>query len=119
MRETATATLVKFGEGGDTLYFKENGHKSTGYGSPENPHAAISNDLHIIPNGTPVLDLRDAVKTEEGFSWVFRGPMYNPNVTNPVENPQGLDWVGLNQYVEGWREKGARVGEYRDGQFIF
>jgi hypothetical protein len=46
--------------------------RCTGYGTPDNPHAAKPEE---IPDGCPVIDKRDAVETAEGFSWVFHGPM--------------------------------------------
>lgn len=71
--ENRTAKLVTFGRGGDTVYYSRNCH-STGYGNPDNPHAADPAN-HDIPDGTPVIDKRPAVETTEGFRWVVRGPM--------------------------------------------
>lgn len=140
------AKLVRFGRGGDTVYFG-GGSRSEGYGSPERPHAATVRPDRLIPDGTPVVDVRAAVVTPEGFQWVFRGPMLNPDlpdgevselgdpgimaaalagsqygdllaihVTDKKPGTAGpLDYVGIAQYVKGWREHGARIGHYLNG----
>ena len=68
-----TAKLVSFGGGGDTVEYG-NGCHGSGYGTPENPHAADP-DTHDIHDGCPVIDKRAAIETPEGYAWVFRGPM--------------------------------------------
>jgi hypothetical protein len=70
------AKLVTFGRGGDTVYFGA-GCTSSGYGSPDRPHAAESRDGLIFPDGCPVIDKRAAVDTPEGYHYVFSGPMVN------------------------------------------
>lgn len=75
------AKLVCFGDGGDTVECGNRCHIS-GYGSPERPHAAEPKGDLIIPDGTPVIDKRPAVATEEGFSWVFRGPMVDVDLAD-------------------------------------
>lgn len=73
LEKRETAKLVEFGRGGDRVHFGS-GHASSGYGTPDNPHAADP-ACYIFPDGTPAIDKRDAVKTPEGFSWVFKGPL--------------------------------------------
>lgn len=140
--------LVKFGAGRDTV-FDDDGSTISGYGSPERPHAAEGKD---IPDGTPVLDVRAATETPEGFAWVFRGPMvdvklpdgsYEPCpqpsevmlgglegsfgavaamqvVSRAKREPRGpLDFVSVSEYVQGWREHGARVGKYVGGVIVW
>jgi hypothetical protein len=68
------AKLVTFGHGGDTVYYGH-GTVGSGYGTPENPHAATN-----IPDGTPALDKRPAIDTPAGYSFVFKGPMVNPDL---------------------------------------
>jgi hypothetical protein len=69
------AKLVTFGNGGDTVYYSalRTGH---GYGNPESPHAADP-ERHNIPDGTPVIDKREAVNTPEGLKLSISGPMVN------------------------------------------
>lgn len=67
--------LVTFGRNGDTAYCaRDQWGKSTitGYGSPDRPHAGEGKG---IADGTPALNLRPALETAEGISWVFKGPM--------------------------------------------
>lgn len=73
------AKLVCFGRGGDSVEYGGGCHGS-GYGSPENPHAAAPSETCIIPDGTYAIDKREAVDTPEGYSWVFKGPMCNPDI---------------------------------------
>ena len=150
------AKLVCFGRGGDSVEYGGGCHGS-GYGTPENPHAARPSDTMEIPDGTYAIDKRPAIETPEGYSWVFKGPMYNPDipdgdcdpcpvpselfaaaVTSDPSNPfgqlltlheaqkatgrqkrSGLDSVSIAEYVQGWREHGARIGQYRDGVIVW
>ena len=150
------AMLVEFGKGGDTVYFAaERGANfscystATGYGTPEQPHAA-----HDIPDGVPAIDVRAAVETEAGFEWAFKGPIVNVDLPDgaceecpkpsptfamavakngfgralalqaaskkrrPTE-PGPLDRVSVAEYVQGWREHGARVGTYSGGRIVW
>jgi hypothetical protein len=78
MDSKRTAKLVTFGKGGDTVYW--GGHSTTsGYGNPDRPHAAAGED---IPDGTPALDTRPATDTDAGVSWVFKGPMVDPDLAD-------------------------------------
>jgi len=83
MLDERTVKLVSFGKGGDTAYFSRNS-TCTGYGNPENPHAAdFTSDRKtdcIVPDGTPVIDVREAVQTDEGFRWAIKGPLLNPDL---------------------------------------
>lgn len=67
----STPKLVVFGVGGDLVHYSHN-HTSSGYGTPDNPHAAAD-----LPDGVPVVDLRPAVATDVGRRQVFVGPMVN------------------------------------------
>lgn len=79
----SVAKLVKFGRGGDTVHFGH-GSTSSGYGSPENPHAAAGIE---IPDGTPAVDMRAAVETPEGYAWVFRGPLVDVDLEDGEVDP--------------------------------
>ena len=147
------AKLVHFGRGGDTVHFAK-GHECSGYGSPENPHAACNHGDTVIPDGCPVVDVREAVETTEGYKWVFKGPMVNVDLADdevdecPIPSPlfasamvegggsfggllaihaaqravkqrSGLDSVSIREYLDGWREHGARIGEYQNGKIVW
>lgn len=73
--EERTAKLVTFGRGGDTVEYSRWEHGS-GYGSPENPHAADPTS-HEIPDGCPVIDMRPAVDAGPGVAMAISGPMVN------------------------------------------
>lgn len=148
------AKLVCFGRGGDQVIGSD--FICSGYGSPDNPHAARSDGSTTFPDGTYAIDKRAAVETPEGFSWVFTGPMCDPDlpddacdhcpvpselfasaVTADPSNQYGkllalhsaqnatgrqrgaLDHVSVAEYVRGWREHGARIGQYRDGVIVW
>lgn len=148
MREYV-AKLVKFGRGGDTVYYGQ-GRTSSGYGNPDKPHAASGED---IPDGTPAIDTREATETEAGYKWVFKGPMLNPDIADGERDecpepsltmvgglqgaylssaalalahkrsgskePGPLDFVGVREYVDGWRRHGARIGQYQGGRIVW
>lgn len=80
-RAPDTAKLVCFGNGGDVVHIGR-GHTVSGYGTPERPHAARTRDDITYPDGTPVIDKRPAIDTDEGYRWVFRGPMVNVNLAD-------------------------------------
>ncbi len=147
-----TAKLVEFGRGGDSVEYG-GGCSGSGYGTPENPHAAQPDNDCIIPDGTPAIDKRAAIDTPEGYSWVFKGPMVDVNLPeggredcpqpsalfasavagndygkllalqvvhrHKADTPGPLDYVCLSEYVEGWRNHGARIGHYRDDQIVW
>jgi hypothetical protein len=73
-----TATFVKFGLGGDTVYCGSS--TINGYGKPDNPHAAVNKDDRVIPDGTPCLDMREPCNRAEGIHLSISGPMVNPNL---------------------------------------
>lgn len=154
--KTYTAKLVCFGDGGDSVEYGEGCHGS-GYGTPDRPHAAKPSDDKVFPDGTPAIDKRPALETEEGFSWVFNGPMVNvdlppktvdpcPDLTDSLmvramvedrgnefgnlavlqiahektsKQPGPLDSVDIDTYIEGWKQRGARIGHYQDGQIVW
>lgn len=95
-----TAKLVCFGRGGDSVEYG-NGCRGSGYGTPERPHASAG---CIIPDGTPAIDKRPAIETDEGFNWVFKGPMCNPDLVDDevteCPEPSGALVAGVsgNQY---------------------
>jgi hypothetical protein len=78
-RDPKIVRLVVFGRGGDSVYYAPDGQSTctgSGYGSPDNPHAADFSADHkladIVPDGTPVIDL-----TVDGcdIMYAVRGPM--------------------------------------------
>jgi hypothetical protein len=79
--EARIAKLVVFGGGGDTVHCGA-GVTITGYGRPDNPHAACVKDDRIIPDGTPAIDIRAAIETDGGYSWVFEGPMVDVDLAD-------------------------------------
>lgn len=103
MNDERIAKLVCFGRGGDTVEFSGSCHCS-GYGSPERPHAAEPGPSCIIPDGTPVIDKRAAIETEEGFRWVFNGPMVNVDLPDdevdecPIPSPIFAQAVAGNAF---------------------
>lgn len=146
-----TARLIKFGRGGDTVYCGH-GVTCTGYGSPGNPHAARADEDLTIPDGCPVVDVRAAVETADGYRWVFAGPMVDVDLPDgessecPIPSPMlvagvagneygsllaiheatkqasprgALDSVSIGEYLAGWRDHGARVGQYLGGAIVW
>ena len=81
--------FIKFTQSGDHAWL-DNGAQVRGYGSPEKPHASEPTATREIAEGCPVLDIREAVKTPEGFGWVYRGPMVNPRLA-----PGQIDRLGM------------------------
>ena len=138
------AKLLKFGNGGHVIYFLNPPYKNctcSGYEDPEtfvkpyhwwaHPKDQISRhwDGYVFPpDGLPVIDLREAVETDPGYSWVFKSPMVNPDLpegaVERLDNrdgpPRSLDCVSVSEYVRGWREHGAKIGKafIRDGACI-
>ena len=139
MRKDNTLRLLKFGGGGvsaEGVNFSVQGLRY-----PE----SFRNCTYDLPHGgLPVLDIRDAIETPEGYAWVFRGPMCDPSLPDGVidtfdeehdwftkalasaipefggilehhtytvgQPARALDRVSINQYLQGWRDHGARVG---------
>ena len=84
--KTETVRLVVFGLGGDTVYYAGTAgcsSKSSGYGSPENPHAAdFAADRKagvLVPDGTPCINLR-----VDGCDVMYavRGPMVDVDLAD-------------------------------------
>jgi hypothetical protein len=155
-----TVKLVSFGNGGDTVYFDDKA-VCTGYGSPDKPHAADFTSERktdcLVPDGTPVIDVRPAVDTDKGFRWAIKGPMVNidladddidpcPTLDNNImvhammsesgnqfgtlaatqivhkktsKEPGPLDSVSIQVFVQGWKEHGAKIGQYINKQIIW
>jgi hypothetical protein len=139
MKSTTIAALVKFCTAGEHIYcFPQPGSACIdihGYGRPERPHAAIQSETLRIPDGTPVIDTREAVCTPRGFDWVYKGSMLKvgiepgytercfggcgPEKYSAQNPPEGLDYVGVADFVNGWKLHGARVGRYNGGQIVW
>lgn len=100
-REPEIAKLVVFGSHGDTVHV---GCKTTisGHGWPERPHAAKQDDDLVIPDNTPVLDLRTSGKPhKDDYGW-----------------PLGIR-MSVSEYVRSWKGKGARIGRYMSGSIVW
>lgn len=159
-KPTEVARLLEFGARGHAIAYSNPPYRNchlSGYDSPDKfgplehwwahgPEEMISpwGSLTVPADGIPCLDKREAVKTEAGYSWVFRGPMCDPDLPDgevdacPMPDPMfaaavadnaygsllvehvasraqkrarsGLDSVSVAEYVQGWREHGAKVG---------
>ncbi len=107
-RDNRACKLVQFGRGGDQVYLarldKEDtwgGGMISGYGTPERPHAAEG--FHPA-DGTPVLDVRPALETREGYLFAFKTPMVDPELQDglidrmPDPDPLFAEAVAGNQY---------------------
>lgn len=164
MTTPTQAKLLHFGKRGHTLHGSN--VSSQGYEDPESfvkpyhwwAHPKDQMSLHwggwVIPeSGIPVVDVRAAVETDAGYSWVFKGPLLDVDIADgeierlpdvspfmlPAVEAYGqvgalaetikarrtakagpLDGVGIADYVQGWREHGARIGRFfvRDGQGV-
>jgi hypothetical protein len=79
--------LVSFGDGGHRVDWNKNCHQS-GYEKPETffclshwwAHKYLDYVDPVPYEGVPWVDKRAAIGTPRGFSWVFRGPMCNPEL---------------------------------------
>lgn len=106
-----TVKLITFGRGGDTAHFSLV-CIAQGYGTPERPHATRPREGRITPVGTPVIDMRPAVGTPEGYRHAILGPMVDVDQVRRVNLAKidVFDTVGIDQFIEGWRSHGARIG---------
>ena len=112
-----TAKLVTFGQGGDTVHLAGERHPAEtgfsvthatieGYGTPERPHAADPSKCDI-PDGTPAVDMREAVLTKQGFNWVFKGPLVDVDIPEngavPLPECEGVfaEALALNTPIFG------------------
>ena len=126
--EKGTAKLLHFGQGGHTIHFTNKPYSRctlSGYCNPDNFCKASHwwadpiDNLNVPDKGIPVVNVRDAVNTPDGFSWVFRGPMVDVDLEdNKIdqfceERRGGLDFVNVTDYVRGWQEHGAKIGWFR------
>ncbi len=142
-----TVKLVKFGNGGSTVYYSRH-HTCSGYDRPETWKPGSD----IVPDGCPVVDVRAAVETPSGYRWVFNGPMVDVDLESGIDRcPQPsalmatamisggsefgqlmllqavsdpseagpLDSVDIATYLDGWREHGARTGQVLDGAIVW
>ena len=69
------AKLVHFGLGGHGELYGQ-GCTCSGYDRPD------TYDYSTVPDGTPVLDKRPALDSPEGLSWVFKGPICDPDLSD-------------------------------------
>lgn len=102
--------------------------------------------LDIPDEGVPVLDKRAAIETNDGYRWVFKGPILDCRLPDGeisrlgevspimlpaivaygmvgalVENKKAaqsnhagpLDYVSVSEYIQGWKEHGAKVGVFK------
>jgi hypothetical protein len=90
------AKLLKFSVAGHTLHYSQEGFSHchcTGHEDPESfckpyhwwAHPADQMSRHwdgyeFPEEGIPVIDIREAIETPEGYSWVFNGPMLDCNL---------------------------------------
>jgi len=74
-KQDEPAKLVTFGEGGNTVEYTRN-HHSSWYRVPENFFGEGAYDPADF-EGVPYVDKRPAIATDEGFKFVFTGPMCN------------------------------------------
>jgi hypothetical protein len=97
------AKLVCFGRGGDSVDWGR-GCSSSGYGTPERPHAAdMANrtDGQHIPDGCPVIDKREA---RDLVRAAIMGPMVNVDLADdgvdrcPVPSAMMAEALAGNQY---------------------
>lgn len=136
------ARLVKFGRGMDTVYYT-GGMRASGYGNSGSPHAAKGVPAGVVAvDLTPALETVEGFKwvfrgpmvnvdLPEGevnrLGRVKDSPMVNAlkqgnygNLIRMHEEQEargersGLDEVSLEEWVEGWRQLGARVGRYNE-----
>lgn len=144
----ATVKLVTFGQGGDTVHYGR-GHTCSGYGSPERPHAALGEEIPdgtpVIDKraavGTPDgfswvfrgpmvnVDLPDGEREDcptpsptlaAGLEGGYAVMLARQTVARAASSAPGpLDYVSIAEYVRGWREHGARIGEYRGGKIVW
>lgn len=173
MKSTETnqiARLLVFARKGHTLYFNHvpnpmgysNCH-CTGYEDPDSfvkpyhwwshPKDQLSTHFEgyqFADDGIPVIDNRQAVETDAGYRWVFKGPLVDVEIqdgecetlpevdelfgstinsafgglltlnkaTRITEKRGCLDSVSVKEYVQGWKEHGARIGRLfvKDGK---
>lgn len=139
---------ISFGRGGHSVkgWMDSGSFDLSGY---EDPDSFVKEGLepeYVLPKeGVPVVDMRAAVETREGFNYAIRGPLCcrkgtpqvcpEPSamlmsglqgsfatyaalqVTHKGPEPGPLDEVSVDDWVAGWKAHGARVGRY-DGQGI-
>src|SRR4051794_41134662 len=103
MEERKKAKLVKFGRGGDTVYLGAHATCS-GYGNPDNPHAAKPDDGpggFDIPDGCPAID-STGVDFLKAAAVSIGGPMVNVDLAPGEVDAMGdLSNSVVAQGVEG------------------
>lgn len=114
-----TAKLLFFGLPGHCLHFTTTSGavhcSSNGYETPESfckPEffASRYGEFHYPVAGLPVIDVRKAVESKDGFSWVFKSPMLQCE-RETDEGTGSMHYVTVETYLKGWREHGARIGK--------
>jgi len=146
--EKAQAKLIIFAQRGDRVYCGGSTTIS-GYGTPEKPHAAaglvIPDGCPVIDNRATVdtpegfgwvfsgpmldVDLPDGAVNacpmpsetmRAGLQGAFSTLATLQTVAIATHQPRGpLDFVGIAEYVQGWKEHGARVGHYQNGHIVW
>lgn len=127
-----TCIILEFGLGGHSEEYaptKTGGATCTGRLSGyDRPHNWEPNANTDYPDGTPVLDKREAL--EENTGLVFRSPIVShrdepftlPNdVPLPGENdePGPLDYVRVPRFVAWWAKHGAKVGRIENRKIVW
>lgn len=158
MKIKKRAGLLHFGARGHTIHASS--ETCQGYEDPESfvrpyhwwAHPPEQMSLHwdsyeIPAEGVAVVDVRAAIETPEGYSWVFKGPLVDVDLADdqvnecPMPSPilafglaqsgygllladhvvaknspqrkrSSLDSVSVSEYINGWREHGARIGRF-------
>jgi hypothetical protein len=142
--EKPIVKLVVFSQGGDRVLRTDG--TCSGYGTPERPHAAAGEDIPdgtpAIDNRAavetdtgfswvfagPMVDVNipwgvvnkcptptpEMVAGMQGVFSTLTGLQLAARQERQAAGP--LDMVSVEEYVNGWRDHGARIGRYQDGQ---
>ena len=136
--------LVVFSPAGDRTYSTE-GETSKGYGTPEKPHAAAGKDIPdgtpVIDNRAAIdtdkgfgwVFAGPMVDVNIPWGAVSKCPAPTPEMATGLQGAFAtlaglhlaarqekasagpLDMVSVEEYVNGWRDHGARIGRYQGG----
>ena len=121
--------VVHFGLGGSTEHSLDS--RLEGYASPDTWKPRADSDY----SDCIAVNVRDAVQTPNGYAWVFAGPLLDLALSDgqrdacpapsdflaaglqgdfkrllAVRPLGGLDSVSRQEYIDGWRRHGARIG---------
>ncbi len=140
--------LVTFGQGGDSTH-DDNGSTCSGYGNPDRPHAAEGKDIPDgtpvidkrkavdtpegyswvfkgplvnvnLPDGEACYCPEPSPILAAGVSGSYVGLLGLQAASRATQATRGpLDEVSVSEYVRGWKEHGARIGEYQGGQIVW